>query len=36
MMSRKRFDYWKNEMNERAAYTIMLGALLRRRFRAEP
>ena len=27
MMSRKRFDYWKNKMNERAAYTIMLGCL---------
>ena len=27
MMSRKRFEYWKNKMNERAASTIMLGCL---------
>jgi len=27
MMSRKRFDYWKKKMNERAAYTVMLGCL---------
>jgi hypothetical protein len=27
MMSRKRFDYWKKKMNERAAYAVMLGCL---------
>jgi membrane protein YqaA with SNARE-associated domain len=27
MMSRKRFDDWKKKINERAAYTVMLGCL---------
>ena len=27
MMSRKRFDNWKKKINERAAYTVMLGCL---------
>ena len=27
MMSRKRFDYWKKKMNERAAYAVALGCL---------